>query len=130
MTHGKQSDRHYVYVNPVALAGVDQIGLYEGMGYEIEKYGPGSPRPAGVSSRLAKEGADITSAGQVLMSCPISEHIRRKAAGEAMAVAYDKRMLSKGELDDGFRGGSGLRMRASAGSDRDVDARLGGFENG
>jgi hypothetical protein len=130
MTSGKDPDRHYVYVNPVALAGVDQVGMYEGMGFEIEKYRPGGPRPLSVSSRLVKDGADITSSGQVLMSCPKSEHDRRKAAGEAMAQAYDKRMLSKGELDDGFRGGNGFRVRAHAGSDRDVDSRLGGFENG
>jgi hypothetical protein len=131
MTVGKDSDRHYVYVNPVPLAGQDQIGMYEARGYVVEEYGPNTKlRPLNASKRSMEAGKPVSSVGLVLMSCDKAEYDRRAAAGESHCQQMDKRMLAKGELDDGFRGGNGFRVRASAGADDEVDARLGGFNHG
>lgn len=122
MTAGKDPDRHYVYVNPVALAGHDAIADYENRGYVQEEYRADGPRP--MNSRRGASGV-ITSAGQVLMSCPLSEYERRAKRGQMLASEFDKRVLSAGGLDDGFRGGPGATVRAMAGRDEDVDSALG-----
>jgi len=130
MTTGLDPNKHYVYVNPVPLAGQDQIGQYEAKGYEIQQYGPGAPRPLNVSKRVVDKGGDITSVGLVLMACPREEHEARQRRAAATVKAQEKIMLTKGGLDDGFRGGS-LGIRASAGGIQQVNDRLGGdFENG
>ena len=132
MTAGLDPSKHYVYVNPVPLAGQDQIGQYEAKGYEIQRYSPDGkgPRPLNVSRRVVDKGGDIMNVGLVLMACPREEHEERKRRAALAVNRQEKIMLTRGGLDDGFRGG-GLGIRASAGGIQQVNDRLGGdFENG
>lgn len=66
---GEDKERHYVY----AATNDNDTGLayYRMIGYEVEKYGPGRPRPRGMPLEEAKrlEGQPIEIRGATLVSC-------------------------------------------------------------
>lgn len=97
---GADPTRHYVFANP----NDEETGVaaYEAMGYEVEKVRAGGPRSA--VGKTVTEGGNVTSKGQILMSCPMEDKEARDADGQAIATGWEKRILRDGNVDDGFRG--------------------------
>lgn len=110
---GADPTRHYVYANPNDVeTGVE---CYQALGYEIERYRKDGPRPA--VGKTLSEGSQVTSKGQVLMSCPIEAKQERDEFGDGnggMGQSYidgiDRRILKEGNVPDGFRGRGRMRV--------------------
>lgn len=99
---GRDPNRHYVYANPnEESAGLD---AYLSMGYEVEEAREGGVRSA--VKRTGKEASGaVTVRGQVLVSCPITEHEARMQDGWSYADTVDRRILKGGRVQgDGLRG--------------------------
>lgn len=60
---GKDPNRVYKLVNP---QGVNGVGMFDMMGYQVEKYREGGPRVRGIAG---EDGQTIESMGMILMSC-------------------------------------------------------------
>lgn len=90
--------KHYVWVNP----NDEDCGVssYLANGYEIERQ---SADGVLVPRGNAKDGV-WTFKGQVLMSCPLEDEEARRAEGQSMADAVDRRILRDGQIEDGLRG--------------------------
>jgi hypothetical protein len=98
----KEPDRWYILANPNdTYCGVQRMLA---MGYRVETRRKDGPRLVG--GNFATEGEAVTFNGDILMSCPLAEHIARWKKGQAMARLFDQRSVSPGGID-GLSGPTG-----------------------
>lgn len=98
----KDPNRHYVLANP----NDDYCGVsfYLELGYEVELTRKDGPKM--FAGRTSQEGSQVTFHGQVLMSCPMDEHLERLQAGWDRAEAIDRQIKAPGGIDQ-LRGPTG-----------------------
>ncbi len=91
----KDPKRHYVKANP----NDEDTGVpfMETLGYEIELQRPDGPRLRG--SKAIKAGSPLTIRGQVVMSCPMEEHVARYLAGQKNADLIQASISRPGGID-------------------------------
>ncbi len=96
-------DRHYVLANPNDVyCGLDYM---IGLGYVVEERRKNGPHFAGVHS--AVEGGQVTRAGQVLVSCPMGEHLQRYNEGQRRTDAVAINIRKHGDPDGVHKGPTG-----------------------
>jgi hypothetical protein len=96
--------RHYVLANPNdPFCGLDH---YVGhLGYEIETVRPGGPLFPGVNA--SKDGSQVIRYGQVLVSCPMEDHLRRYNEGQRLVDQRAEAIRKHGDTDGAQRGPTG-----------------------
>lgn len=124
---GKDPGREYVWV--YKAAGTDfSVEHYEYLGWEVECYRAGGPRPAVVSVKKLEErnGQPIESRGNVLMSIPKERHREivengdDGVSGQKAADIQESRLLDRSkQMKDTMRG-IHPRLR-DAGFDVEID---------
>lgn len=105
--------RHYVFANPNDLeCGVQSYLDDEEMEYRVETATADGVRPS--VGRTVSEGGQVTSKGQVLLSCPLVNKVERDQRMGATADAMERRILRDGHVDDAFRGQGRGRIAVDA----------------
>ena len=96
-------DRHYVLANPNDVyCGLD---YYIGLGYIVEERRKGGPHFPGVHASV--DGGQVTRAGQVLVSCPMEEHLQRMSEGQRRTDATTAMIRKHGDPDGPQKGPTG-----------------------
>ena len=99
----KDPERHYVLANPNdPHYGVDYMAA---LGYELEYKRPGGPAFPGLNA--SADGTSITRLGQVLMSCPMEEYLRRYNDGQAKVDSLSLNIAKHGDADGRIAGPTG-----------------------
>lgn len=119
---GKDPTRKYVLVHPSDIDNYLVLGESWGLdiGMTVDTVRPGGPRASG---RKIPDGAEVTSGGHVLMSCPLPKWEEYETLMARQSFEVEKRILKdEGLMADGLRGRI-LGMRNVYGDDRTAEYR-------
>lgn len=106
----KDPGRHYVLTDPNDRMSGTQFYLRRG--YEIEHRRADGPTVSGEYQPAKADGDEIRSGDLVLVSRPMSVHEAEQKRQSRPSEEIEKRILKEENVEDGFRGRSGVRFRS------------------